>query len=377
MSDDSNGSERHHRTRGAAMTRGSGAHAPGGRNATIADVAERAGVSTATVSRVLNDNYPVARATKESVLDAVEALGYTANAHARALASAATRTVGIIINDMVDPFFSYVARGVEMEAASASRLCIVATAHGDPKRELDLIDQLREQRADAVIVVGGAYEDAAARRKMAERARALAAVGSVLVLCGRPSLGESVPTKMVGYDNEGGAFALTEYLLSQGHRRILYLGGPPGLSTTMLRLDGYRRALRSRGIQPDESLIREGAFGRSFGLSEMREVLASELDYTAVFAANDLVAAGALQALTDAGLRVPEDVSLVGYDDIPQSFELSPRLTTVHVPLEEMGRQAVRLALSDDDAFGRHAADETVVGTHVVVRESVAAPRTA
>jgi len=354
--------------------RGNAAQPGGRRTATIADVAEQAGVSTATVSRVLNGNYPVARATKESVLDAVSALGYTANAHARALASSATRTVGIIINDMVDPFFSYVARGVEMEAAAAGRLCIVATAHGDAARELDLIDQLREQRADAVIVVGGAHDEPAARRKMAERARALATIGSVLVLCGRPSLGADVPTKMVGYDNEGGAFALTEHLLAQGHRRILYLGGPHGLSTTVSRLDGYRRALKSRGIEPDEELIREGAFGRSYGHRAMKDVLALDLDYTAVFAANDLVAAGALQAMTDAGLHVPEDVSLVGYDDIPQSFELKPKLTTVHVPLEEMGREAVRIALADDDGFGRRDGDETVVGTHVVIRDSVAPP---
>jgi len=346
--------------------------------ATIADVATRAGVSTATVSRVLNGNYPVARATRERVEDAVVALGYSANAHARALASADTRTVGIIINDMVDPFFSYAARGVEMEAARQGRLCIVATAHGDAERELHLIDQLREQRADAVIVVGGAYDDATARAKMAERARALARVGSVLVLCGRPPLGSDVPTKTVGYDNEGGAFALTEHLIAQGHRRILYLGGPPGLSTSVSRLAGYRRALRARGIDPVDELIHEGAFGRRFGHRAMSEILTGDLDYTAVFAANDLVAAGALQALTDAGVRVPDDVSLVGYDDIPQSYELSPRLTTVHVPLEEMGQEAVRLALGDGDVFGRSGSDdERIVGTYVVMRDSVAPPAAA
>jgi Transcriptional regulators len=344
--------------------------------ATITDVAVRAGVSTATVSRVLNGNYPVARSTREQVVQAVAELGYTANAHARALASSATRTVGIIVNDMVDPFFSYIARGVEHEAGLTDRLCLVAATQGDRDRELALIDLMREQRADAVIVVGGARDDAAFRRKMADRARALAQVGSVLVLCGRPSLGESVPTKMVGYDNEGGAFALTEYLISQGHREILYLGGPPGLSTTVSRLQGYHRALESRGIARSVALVHEGAFGRRFGHTRMREILATDLSYSAVFAANDLVAAGALEALTEAGIRVPDDVSLVGYDDIPQSFELRPKLTTVHVPLEEMGRESVRIALGGgDDAFGRHAENEIVLGTHVVIRESVAPSR--
>ena len=349
--------------------------ASGHRSVTIADVAARAGVSTATVSRTLNSDYPVALRTKEKVLAAAKALGYTANAHARALASSSTHTVGIILNDVVDPFFSYVARGVEMEAAASQRLCIIAAAHGSTDRELELIDRMREQRADAVIVVGGSFNDPTARRETAKRAAALANIGSVLVLCGRPPLGPGTPAKVVGYDNEGGAFAVTEHLIERGHRRILYLGGPHGLSTTIDRLAGYRRALRLHGIDPVEELIHEGAFGRRFGNTRMREILQTDLDYTAVFAANDLVAAGALQALTDAGVRVPEDVSLVGYDDIPQSFELNPQLTTVHVPLEEMGRTAVRVALAKTaDAFGRHDEDETIVGTRVVARQSVAAP---
>jgi LacI family transcriptional regulator len=355
---------------------------PAGRMPTIDDVAARAKVSTATVSRVLNGNYPVAKATRDRVLQAVAELRYTANAHARALAASATRTVGIIVSDVVDPFFSYIVRGVEQEATLSDRLCLVAAARGagssnGREHELELIDRMREQRADAVIVVGGAYDDEGLRRKMADRARALADVGSVLVLCGRPSLGDSVPTKMVGYDNEGGAFALTEHLIAQGHRRILYLGGPTGLSTTRSRLQGYRRALLARGIEPSDDLVHEGEFGRRFGYTRMSELLKTDLEYTAVFAANDLVAAGALEALTDAGVRVPDDVSLVGYDDIPQSFELRPKLTTVHVPLEEMGRESVRIALRHEDVFGRHSANEVVVGTHVVVRESVAPPRAA
>jgi LacI family transcriptional regulator len=365
-----------HKRRGTGMPKRSEHPQPGGAHAvTISDVAGRAAVSTATVSRVLNGNYPVAQATRDVVMRAVDELGYTANAHARALASAATHTVGIIVNDLVDPFFSYIVRGVEQEAAVTGRLCIVASSQGDVDRELDLIDRMISQRTDAVIVVGGAYDDAGARRKMAERARTLAAMGSSLVLCGRPSVGEHVPTKIVGYDNEGGAFMLTEHLLAHGHRRILYLGGPVGLSTTTARLAGYRRALESRGIEVSSALVRQGAFGRRFGHTAMSEALASGLDFTAVFAANDLVAAGALDAMTAAGVRVPEDMSLVGYDDIQQSNELTPKLTTVHVPLEEMGRDSVRLALAEaDDAFGRHADGEVIIGTRLVVRDSVAAP---
>ncbi|MGN8027244.1 LacI family DNA-binding transcriptional regulator [Microbacterium sp. 22242] len=364
------------------MTTQSGITTPGGdasvrglHAVTMSDVAERAGVSSATVSRVLNGNYPVAQATRDAVKRAIDDLGYTANAHARALASAATHSVGIIVNDLVDPFFSYIVRGVEQEAASTGRLCIVAASQGDVDREIELIDRMISQRADAVIVVGGGYDDQSARRRMAERARVLAGIGSTLVLCGRPSVGDKVPTKVVGYDNEGGAFAVTEHLISQGHRRILYLGGPIGLSTSVARLAGYHRAMQSHGFEVPAALVRQGAFGRRFGHTAMTEVLDSRLDVTAVFAANDLVAAGALDAMTAQGVRVPEDMSLVGYDDIPQSSELTPKLTTVHVPLEDMGRESVRLALSrTDDAFGRHADGEIIVGTRLVVRDSVAAP---
>lgn len=347
----------------------------GAHTVTMSDVAQQAGVSSATVSRVLNGNYPVAQSTRDAVKRAIDDLGYTANAHARALASSSTHSVGIIVNDLVDPFFSYIVRGVEQEAAATGRLCIVAASQGDVDREIELIDRMISQRTDAVIVVGGGYDDASARRRMAERARTLAGIGSALVLCGRPSVGENVPTKIVGYDNEGGAFAVTEHLISQGHRRIVYLGGPVGLSTSVARLAGYRRAMQSHGFEVTPELVRQGAFGRRFGHAAMSELLDARLDVTAVFAANDLVAAGALDAMTAQGVRVPEDISLVGYDDIPQSSELTPKLTTVHVPLEDMGRESVRLALSrTDDAFGRHADGEIIVGTRLIVRESVAAP---
>src|SRR5699024_5339896 len=195
-------------------------------------------------------------------------------------------------------------------------LPIFAASRGSPEREIELIERMRDQRTDAVIVVGGAYANEGVRRRMAAQARALDDMGSTLVLCGRPSLGAHLPTKLVGYDNEGGAFAITEHLISLGHQRIAYVGGPTRLSTTVARVSGYRRAFEGRGLQTDETLIRLGQFGRRFGYQQLRELIASEADFTAVFAGNDMVAVGAMDALTEAGLRVPEDISLVGYDDI-------------------------------------------------------------
>lgn len=348
-----------------------------GRRATVVDVARLAGVSTATVSRVMNRNYPVAAATRERVEEAMRELGYVVNAHARALAGVSGRTVGIIISDVVDPFYAYIARGVEREATAGGRLCLVCSTQGDPQRELAFIELMHERRADAVILVGGSVADRDYRTELERRARELDAGGSKLVLCGRPSLGKDAPTVGVEYDNEGGAFAITDHLLTEGHERILYLGGPPGLSTTKERIAGHRRALEQRGLPRDPALVQPGAFSRQFGHRRMTELLRDGPEFTAVFAANDIVAAGAAQALEEAGMRVPEDVSLVGYDDVPVAQELRPRLTTVHIPLEEMGRQAVRVALAggDEDDWRAPTTGTLRLGTHLVVRDSVAAPR--
>ncbi|OON80166.1 LacI family DNA-binding transcriptional regulator [Streptomyces tsukubensis] len=344
------------------------------RRATINDVAERAGVSSATVSRVLNHNYPVAQATRDRVELAIRELGYVINAHARALAGTSNRTVGIIVQDLVDPFFSLIARGVEREASESGRLCMVSSTRGDPERELAFVDLLHEQRADMVILVGGAHSDRSHSKELAKRARDLHAGGSRLVLCGRPSIGQDVPTVSVEYDNEGGAFAITDHLLTQGHERILYLGGPPNLSTTRDRLAGHRRALDMRGAGHVPELVHTGAFSPAFGHHRLSEILRSTLEFSAVFAANDMVAIGALQALEEAGVRVPDDISLVGYDDVPAALPLRPRLTTVHVPLEEMGRQSVRLASPGEGDGWRPAGEGAVkLGTHIVVRDSVRA----
>src|SRR5699024_1596181 len=151
--------------------------------ATISDVARAAAVSTATVSRVLNGNYPVADSTREKVMAAVRKLRYSANANARALASSDTHTVGVILGHVVDPTFSYIVRGVEEAVTRADRLAIVAASRGSPEREIELIERMRDQRTDAVIVVGGAYANEGVRRRMAAQARALDDMGSTLVLC--------------------------------------------------------------------------------------------------------------------------------------------------------------------------------------------------
>ncbi|WP_156037575.1 LacI family DNA-binding transcriptional regulator, partial [Glycomyces tenuis] len=196
----------------------------GEKRPTIRDVAALAGVSVPTVSRVLAGNYPVAPATRAKVLRAMRELDYVVNAHARALAGATTKTVAFVVDDVTGPFYAFIARGVEQQAASEGRLCLLCTTHGDPERELAVVELMREQHAEAVIVVGGAWDREQYRERMRYFATALDKSGSRLVLCGRPSLGENVPATVVHYDNEGGAYAMTSHLLSVGHRRIGYLG---------------------------------------------------------------------------------------------------------------------------------------------------------
>jgi LacI family transcriptional regulator len=245
---------------------------------------------------------------------------------------------------------------------------MVCTTHGDPSRELAIVEAMREQRADAVILVGGGSADEAYHARMTHFAHALDRAGSRLVLCGRPPLGDDVPTTVVDYDNEAGAYAMTSHLLSRGHRRIVYLGAATAedQSTTKLdRVHGFRRAHADYTVDCDPGLILPSDFSRDAGYAATERLLAAGTEFTAIFAGTDMVAVGVLAALREAGVRVPEDVSVAGYDDIPLAADLVPGLTTVHIPTEELGRTAVRLAL--DSSLPQHV----TLGTHIVVRGSV------
>lgn len=335
---------------------------------TVKDVAAVAGVSATTVSRVLAGNYPVSISTRNRVLRAVRELDYVVNAQARALVGGSTRTVAFVVRDLVGPLFAYIGQGVEQQATAEGRLCLVCTHHGDPERELEIIELMRQQQAEAVVLVGGGLRTDEHTRRLAQIARSLDRAGSRLVLCGRPPIAADVPATVVEYDNEGGAYAVTDYLIAHGHRRIAFVGaGEPEHSTTGARLDGFTRAHTAHGLQIDPELIVSGNYDRESGYRQTKALLARGAQMTAIFGITDMVASGALAALREAGLRVPQDISVVGYDDIPLSADLNPALTTVHIPHEELGRAAVRLALHRDElALDQHL----MLGTHVVIRAS-------
>lgn len=348
---------------------------------TLADVAARARVSAATVSRVLNGNYPVAAATRDRVLRAVEDLEYVVNGPASALAAATSDLVGVLVNDIADPFFGIIASAIQSELAPTGasgrdqKMAIVCNTGGSPERELTYLTLLLRQRAAAVVLTGGAIEAPAHTADLFARIRRLQDAGTRVVLCGRPPLApadNNTPLAIV-FDNRGGARQLTHHLLSLGHRRLGYLAGPAARTTTRHRLEGHRAALTAAGLNGDaERLTVYGAYDRSSGYDGALELLRREPALTAVAAANDTVALGACAALRDQGLRVPEDISVAGFDDLPFAADAAPALTTVRLPLQEAGARAGRLAL---DRETPPAGGLATYRGDLMVRTSTAPPR--
>ncbi|MET8484640.1 LacI family DNA-binding transcriptional regulator [Streptomyces tendae] len=322
---------------------------------TLADVAARAQVSPATVSRVLNGNYPVAASTRERVLKAVDELDYVLNGPASALAAATSDLVGILVNDIADPFFGIMAGAVQSEIggpggrAGGERLAVVCNTGGTPERELTYLTLLQRQRAAAVVLTGGAMEDGAHQTAVAAKLRKLTEAGTRVVLCGRPPAPDTGAIALT-FDNRGGGRELTEHLIGLGHRRLGYIAGPEERTTTRHRLEGHRTALAAHGIEEDPRWTVHGRYDRQAGYEATLELLRRDPTLTAVVAANDTVALGACAALRDSGLRIPDDVSVAGFDDLPFSIDAVPALTTVRLPLAEAGARAGRVAMGREEA---------------------------
>ncbi|TGA84978.1 LacI family DNA-binding transcriptional regulator, partial [Streptomyces palmae] len=331
---------------------------------TLADVAARARVSAATVSRVLSGNYPVAEATRARVLRAVDELEYVVNGPASALAAASSDLVGVLVHDIADPFFAILAGAVQAEmgrwgspgrslgegSGGGEKLAVICSTGGVPARELSCLTLLQRQRASAVVITGGAVEDPGHAAALAARTSRLVAAGVRVVVCGRPPIPGAVA---LTFDNRGGARRLTEHVLALGHRRIGYVAGPAERTTTRHRLEGHRAALAAHGVAGAEGAAAErltvfGPYDRACGYDAALELLRREPELTAVVAANDTIALGVCAALRDQGRRIPEDVSVAGFDDLPFSVDAMPSLTTVRLPLRSVGARAGRLALGQE-----------------------------
>ena len=305
--------------------------------ATIKDVSQLAQVSQATVSRVLNGGVPVSPEKQASVLAAIERLGYRPNAFARSLATNRSGAIGALVSELSSAVYGDIIRGIESVAEEHGMHLVVSSGHASAETERRSYDFLEQRRTDALILQVDASTDEDLSRWVASSDLPIVVVGRYI---------EAIAERCVYLDNGAGGELATRHLLDRGHRRIAHISGLMRIPDARDRLEGYRRALASHGIPFDESLVANGAFVEDGGERAMRSLLARGTDFSAVFVANDQSAAGALKALRDAGKRVPEDVSLVGFDDTIVAHYLYPSLTTVRQPFDEMGQAAAWLALA-------------------------------
>ncbi|NUR77458.1 MAG: LacI family DNA-binding transcriptional regulator [Thermoleophilia bacterium] len=301
---------------------------------TIYDVARLAGVSTATVSRALNGTGQIAPATRAMIDDAVAQLGYHPNTAARSLVTRSTQTIALLLPDITNPFYAALVSGIQERALETGHTMLLCTTEGDPEREEQYLSLLRAKQVDGVLVDGLVLPPDRITRFVRE--------GLPIVCLDRDIDSTLVP--LVQVDNRLGARLATEHLLELGHERIGHIAGPPDLGISDERIEGYRDALRAAGIAVDPELIAVGSFTEEGGYEAAR-VLSDKWDLTALFAANDLSAIGALSALVQSGRRVPEEVSVVGFDDLRLSRFTNPPLTTVHQPAGEIARHAAELLL--------------------------------
>ena len=337
---------------------------------TLQDVARRADVSLATASRVLNRTTQVRPDLRERVLAAAAALAYAPNAHAQALARASSQAIGLICHDVSDPYFATIARGVTRAAAEHGLLVMLASTFRDPAREVDYVAMLRAQRARAILLIGSGFEDRDWERSMnAELEPYVRSGGRVAVV----SRHRSLRVDTVLPENREGAAALARVLLGLGHRDFAVLTGPRTLTTVYDRLAGFRDALAEGGVRLAADHVIEAAFTRDGGYAAATELLRRGQRATCVFAVTDVMAIGALAAFRDNGVDVPGEVSLAGFDDIPIVRDLVPPLTTVALPLEEMGERVMNLVLREPRGSRSRSRVERIAGK-VALRASTAAP---
>jgi LacI family transcriptional regulator len=317
---------------------------PGSR-VTLQDVADQAGVSLATASRVVNDGpRRVDPDLAERVRTAVAELGYTANLQARAVATGQSTMVGVVVHDIADPYFSSIAAGLIEVADTRQLLVCMSSTPASDVAERQYVALMRAQRARAVILIGSRTDDKAARDALRAEIAAFTRSGGRAVCVGQDMLG--VDTIMP--ENAAGAEALARAMVALGHRSFAVLAGPRGLLTARDRLDGFRAGLQAWSVGLDPARVVHGAFTRDGGYEAMSAILAAgEPLPDCVFAVTDVMAVGALARLRAGGIGVPGGIAVAGFDDILTLRDVYPPLTTVRLPLKRMGQMAAELVLSD------------------------------
>lgn len=331
---------------------------------TLEDIARKAGVSPSTVSRVLNGSKRVADDKRALVLAAIEEYGYRPNLVARGLVRGRSLTIGVLMQDISSPFFARMVSGIEQGLDSAEYRPMFTSTHwraGNQDDEARSLQLLLERRVDGVIVLASSIPDADLRA-VAEQLPLIVVARSV------PGL----EAQCVTIDNEAGAYSATRYLIGLGHTRVAHLAGTPGHPDAAARLAGYRRALAEAGLAELPRLIVPGEFTEESGLGSVEQLLARGEPFSAIFAANDQMAYGAMLGLFNHGYRIPADVSLVGFDDQFLSAYTLPPLTTVRQPSAEMGHAAseamLRLLRGEPPVLPEFSADLVIRKSAIYVR---------
>jgi len=327
----------------------------------IKDIAEQAGVSHSTVSRALQGTGRMSQETRARIIDLAAEMGYTPDALARSLVRGRTHTVGVVVTTIADPFVAGIVAGIEEVAGEAGYTVLLGASHTNPEREMAVVENLRQRRVDAVIVTASRVGDH--YREYLQR------FGAPIVLVNNMVQGEYLYA--ITCDQNDGAYRAASYLAQLGHHRIAYVGSATRQHSSSLRQAGYEKALREAGLEVEPNLCTTpvGKTDVEVGKKALRSLW--PLRPTAIFAYNDLTAVGVMMAAREMGIRIPEDLSLVGFDDIDVTEFVTPPLTTVHQPREAMGRAAMQMAL---DLLNDKAILNRTLACKLVVRNSTSPP---
>lgn len=325
----------------------------------IIDVARKAGVSIATVSRVINDVSIVREDTRQKVLNAIEELNFSPNAIARVLVTRKTHTIGMIIPDISNPIYSEASRGIEEIASKNKYNLIFCNTNYLHSKELKYINIFREYRIEGLILATAEIEDNYVSMLKREK--------FPCVLLFRQVKDEDI--NFVVVDNEKGAFKIVQHLITLGYKRIGHITGPANISCSQLRLKGYKRALEKNSLKFSQDFCITSRFEEGDGYKAMQKLLDRRMNIEAVFCANDLIAFGAIRAIKERRLRIPDDVAVVGFDDIKPSSYTTPALTTVNQPSYQMGSLSAEILINmiRGDSM---TSKRVILEPEIIIRES-------
>lgn len=328
---------------------------------TIHDVAKKAGVAPITVSRVINNSGYVSDKVRDTVNAAIEELGYVPNVIARSLKSKRTTTIALVFTDITNPYFNILARGVEDAACEAGYHVIFCNTDESQKQEENYIQLLLQKQVDGILLVPA--DSSSGSIDLVKKQN------TPVVVIDRRVQGGNVD--VVRGDSEGGAYQLTNYLINLGHQRISLLSGPKKVSTSVDRVDGYQRAMTENRLEEFIDFF-YGEYTQESGECLTRKIFSRDTQPTAIFGGNNLISIGAMVALRKMNLKVPEDVALVSFDDIPENLSLYPFLTAIAQPPYEIGKKATELLVSRIKQQGSKHNDfnEIIFPVELIIRES-------